>query len=41
MGPLGRYLGLACDQLKALEVVLFNGSVVTADDSEYGESFDG
>lgn len=31
LGIPGRYLGLHCDSVTALEVVLFNGTIIRAD----------
>lgn len=36
-GPLGRYYGLACDHLLAAEVVLADGQVVWADETDHAD----
>eukprot|EP00890_Picochlorum_soloecismus_P003189 jgi/Picsp_1/3871/NSC_01383-R1_fad-dependent oxidase len=38
-GDVSPYVGLACDQVKALEMVLYNGSVIRASKNEYPDIF--
>jgi len=38
-GDVSPYVGLACDQLKTLEMVLYNGTVIRASKSEYSDIF--
>ena len=38
-GDVSPYVGLACDQVKALEMVLYNGSVIRASKNAYPEIF--